>query len=245
MQTSDYINLVSSIASGVLAVVALALSIVFFVLAKRDAERSAKSADQLGSRVERLEKLFDTLYSDTFSMMRETYTDMRKHVWRADPSSETMPSADTATAEQTAEILARVSEVSAQVGVTGEELRALQDRLQPVLRETLAAENSRREEFPDNRSRVLRYASFRHRRGRTFTLEVLAKALSIPEDELVDVVFQLGREGILEWNGAPVSLSGGQEIRFVPRESRDRITNVDALFGLDQTDDGPAAKPQA
>ncbi len=40
-----------------------------------------EAAKGIGSSVERLEKLFDKLYADTFSMMRDTVSDMRKHMW--------------------------------------------------------------------------------------------------------------------------------------------------------------------
>src|SRR3954469_18836840 len=85
LTTLDVVNLFSSAVSTVLAVVALVLSIFFFVQAKKDAERSAGAASEISSSVERLEKLFDSLYSDTLSMMRETVTDMRKHIWTAVP----------------------------------------------------------------------------------------------------------------------------------------------------------------
>ena len=42
------------------------------------------SAKEINAGVARLEKLFDTLYSDTFSMMKETVSDMRSHAWSVD-----------------------------------------------------------------------------------------------------------------------------------------------------------------
>jgi hypothetical protein len=44
-------------------------------------EKSADAAKQVSSGVEQLEKLFDNLYNDTFAIMRDTVTDMRKHMW--------------------------------------------------------------------------------------------------------------------------------------------------------------------
>src|SRR5690348_16395858 len=79
----DLINLFSAAASIILALVALGLAVFFFVQSKNEADRSAKSAEEISSSVGRLEKLFDSLYSDTFSMMRDSVTDMRRHVWKA------------------------------------------------------------------------------------------------------------------------------------------------------------------
>jgi uncharacterized protein with von Willebrand factor type A (vWA) domain len=40
-----------------------------------------EAAKGIAASVERLEKLFDKLYADTFSMMKDTVSDMRKHIW--------------------------------------------------------------------------------------------------------------------------------------------------------------------
>jgi hypothetical protein len=81
MSTAEIISLIASIASVILAVVAIWLSIVFYQLSSQLSESTKEAAKGIGSSVERLEKLFDKLYSDTFSMMRDTVTDMRKHMW--------------------------------------------------------------------------------------------------------------------------------------------------------------------
>lgn len=223
LSPNDYVSLFSSIASGVLAVVALALSIVFFVLSKQDAERSSKNAQQIAGSVERLEKLFDTLYSDTFSMMRDTYTDMRKHVWRAQPSEADGGQDDAAESPataQTQELLTRVGEVSAQIGVTGEKLEDLQARLQPVLLESLEAESAKRDEMPALRSRILRYVKDRSLRGNNPTIRDVSRALRLEESDLVNDLFEMGRKGVLDWNGAPNVLAQDTSLQFVPPSER-------------------------
>lgn len=223
LSPSDYFGLASSIASGVLAVVALALSIVFFILSKRDAERSTKNAQEISGSVTRLEKLFDTLYSDTFSMMRDTYTDMRKHVWRATPADSTADEAETgdsSVAEQTRELLHRVGEASQQIGVTGEKLAELQERLQPVVRQTLEAESERREESPSLRTRIVRFVQSRDRRGIPATVGLISRALNVEEGGVVDEVFDLGRQGVLDWDGAANLLANDTAITYVPSKER-------------------------
>jgi len=81
MSLAEVISLVASIASVILAIVAIWLSIVFYQLSSQLSESTKEAAKGIGSSVERLEKLFDKLYSDTFTMMRDTVTDMRKHIW--------------------------------------------------------------------------------------------------------------------------------------------------------------------
>ncbi len=83
METIDLISLISSIASLVLAIVAIYLSIVFYRFSDQATQKTVESANNIRSSVEKLEKIFDKLYADTFSMMRETVTDMRNHVWKA------------------------------------------------------------------------------------------------------------------------------------------------------------------
>lgn len=84
MSMSELIPLVASIASLILAVIAIWLSITFFKLSSRLLESTTEATRGIGSSVDRLEKLFDHLYADTFSMMRDTVSDMRKHIWPTD-----------------------------------------------------------------------------------------------------------------------------------------------------------------
>lgn len=224
MTASDYVSLISSIASGVLAVVALALAIVFFILSKKDAERSEQNAQQIASSVRQLEKLFDTLYSDTFSMMRETYTDMRRHVWRANPDRGEDADAENEEAatltKQTSAILEKVAEASAQIGVTGAKLEALQQRLQPALRETLEAESVKREDSNSLQARVIRFIATRESAGKGVRLREIVRALGDDEDDVVTVLFDLGRSGVVDWENAPDLLGLEDEIQYVPVRSR-------------------------
>ena len=83
MTTIETISLLASIASLILAVLAICLSIVFYRMSA-DATRATEDASKgISSSVERLESIFEKLYSDTFSVMRETVTDMRKHILTA------------------------------------------------------------------------------------------------------------------------------------------------------------------
>jgi exonuclease VII large subunit len=81
MTTSEIISLSASIASLVLAIVAIWLSFAFFRMSSTLSASTTKAAENIASSVQKLEALFDRLYSDTFSMMRDTVSDMRKHIW--------------------------------------------------------------------------------------------------------------------------------------------------------------------
>jgi hypothetical protein len=88
MTNVELLSFVAAIASLVLAILAIWLSIVFFRMSSELSEKSTEAAKGINASVEKLEKLFDKLYADTFSMMRDTVSDMRKHIWPEESSSE-------------------------------------------------------------------------------------------------------------------------------------------------------------
>ena len=77
----NIIGLISSIAALILAIVAIWLSFKFFEKSNEASEKTNEAAKGISYSVEKLEKLFDKLYSDTFSVMKDTVSDMRKHLW--------------------------------------------------------------------------------------------------------------------------------------------------------------------
>lgn len=81
------ISYFATVASLVLAVIAIWLSLYFYKQSNTLAESTKEAAKEIKSGVERLEKLFDKLYEGTFSMMKETVSDMRKHMWPDDAAN--------------------------------------------------------------------------------------------------------------------------------------------------------------
>jgi hypothetical protein len=84
MTSTDTLNLISllaSIASLILAIVAIWLSFKFFDKSNEASDKTIEASKGISASVERLEKLFDKLYSDTFTIMKDTVSDMRKHIW--------------------------------------------------------------------------------------------------------------------------------------------------------------------
>ena len=88
MSPLEVSSLVASVVSVVLAIVAIWLSFQFFRMSSSISENTKEAAKGIGSSVEKLEKLFEKLYADTFSMMRETVSDMRKHIWPDESTSQ-------------------------------------------------------------------------------------------------------------------------------------------------------------
>src|SRR5579862_186066 len=81
MHATDAISIISSLVSVFLGGFAIALSLVLYRWSSQAAERSQEAARNIESSVKRLEQLFDKLYADTFSMVKDTYTDIRQHMW--------------------------------------------------------------------------------------------------------------------------------------------------------------------
>ena len=81
MSALEVASFAATIASLVLAIVAIALSIVFYRMSSQLSQSAKESAKDISASVEKLEKLFDRLYADTFSIMKDTVSDMRKHAW--------------------------------------------------------------------------------------------------------------------------------------------------------------------
>jgi len=81
MSLTEVAALIASFVSVGLGIMAIWLSVTFYKMSSQLSKSTRESAKGIGASVERLEKLFDKLYSDTFSMMKDTVSDMRKHIW--------------------------------------------------------------------------------------------------------------------------------------------------------------------
>lgn len=80
--------IIASVVSVIIGVFAIWLSVTFYKMSTQISESIKEAAKNISSGVERLEKLFDRLYSDTFGIMKETVSDMRKHIWPEEKKTE-------------------------------------------------------------------------------------------------------------------------------------------------------------
>ncbi|WP_044619225.1 hypothetical protein [Gynuella sunshinyii] len=77
----EVLSIVSSIVSVIIGGFAIWLSVTFYKWSNKVSEDTKEAAKGISASVDRLEVLFDRLYSDTFGMMKDTVSDMRKHIW--------------------------------------------------------------------------------------------------------------------------------------------------------------------
>lgn len=79
----DVLSLFSGIASLVMGGLAIWLSITFYKMSDTSSKEIKSSSDKIDNNVQKLEKMFDTMYSDTFGMVKDTVSHMRQQVDRS------------------------------------------------------------------------------------------------------------------------------------------------------------------
>jgi hypothetical protein len=147
-------NLISAVVSGVLAIVALWLALYFYKASRQQAELAQTNASEIAASVGRLEKLFDRLYSDTFSIMRDTVADMRMHIWRpkdGQQAGESVKQLQEKANEQisaaTEDILQQIVSSTSGAGVTTEQVTSLKNQIEPKIVQALEASSAAAAEF--------------------------------------------------------------------------------------------------
>ena len=212
MSITDVISLISSIASLVLAVVAIWLSIVFYKLSAAASESTTDAAKGIASSVERLEKLFDKLYSDTFSMMRETVTDMRKHIWRdPDANDEPAPLLGETLKE---EIETRIKAALAAEGIANADRQEdISKQIESVVEKAL--QKQRKEATKVTADRLMNAV----RATAPISVEDLARMLGTDVSDVAVQLFDLRKNGLVTWNGSDKALSSNNLIRVAEPKS--------------------------
>lgn len=253
MTSFDWLTIFGTATSIVLGVLAIALSLVFFRMSADQNQESRRNAQQISESVSRLEKLFDSLYNDTFSMMRETVTDMRGQIFRRpesfDPDSLKTRELGQGSVHQDQlaslkeEMLRTVEAVSARIGVTDANVARIQTEIRPALED--AVKQSQRQER-EVRSReaqleVLATIDSRRRRGRTTDIQSLNGTLGsrgFSGEEIVTAVFDLRGSGEITWDGPSGQISATEEIVRV----RDNLSYTSGLTRTDPKSD--SASPE-
>lgn len=131
-------SLIASIVSVIISVFAIWLSLTFYRLSSSVSEDTKEAAKSIISGVNRLEVLFDRLYTDTFSMVKDTVSDMRKHIW----NDIEKPEGDIANIEKTAdkkindlrnEIKDELINIVNQVGHTDKKINLVQEKFTELI----------------------------------------------------------------------------------------------------------------
>lgn len=82
MSALDYWSFAATIASLVLAIVAICLSILFYILSTKESKETTKAAESIDNQVAKLQELFERMYDSAFSEMRETHSKFADYILR-------------------------------------------------------------------------------------------------------------------------------------------------------------------
>lgn len=222
MTALDLASFAAAIASLVLAVVAIVLSILFYKMSAQLAEGTREAAKGIGASVEKLEKLFDRLYADTFSMMKETVSDMRKHAWGESPA-EGPTILDEAEKKADEKIEALRRRIETQVGkilegqqITDGRVKEVTNKLRGLVDK--AIEDSRNVEHEAReetiRGHILRQVRMLRPRKHKATAEDVVDRLAgqFPIEAIIAELRRMRRENILAHEGEPDSVSPETEL---------------------------------
>ncbi|CAD5374035.1 conserved hypothetical protein [Rubrivivax sp. A210] len=219
----DIISFVASIASLILAVGAIWLSVVFYRMSNEAAKATTEAAKDIAASVERLEKLFDKLYSDTFSMMRDTVSDMRKHIWPTEAPEqenaieEAEKKADEKISELKKVVENQVAELLQRQRIADDKMASLTGEMRGILDRAIVTSRQvdleAREETV--REHILRQLRVYRRSRPKATVNDLVERLqsSFPLTRIITEVERLQSEKIIEL--VPDELAPGSLIRLI------------------------------
>jgi len=212
MDTLQITSLIASFLALGIGVMAIWLSVVFYKMTSKVSESTREAAKDISASVNQLEKVFDTLYSDTFSMMRDTVTDMRKHMWpEKTEASEKIGEEAEKRADAKVKVLKKEvdSEVTKLLEIqskTDAKVESLKGDLEKIVDRVIT--QSRKVEIEARREtlkeHVIREAQSLYRHGRSFKAAALVdrvreKFPEVPSSRTVNEVEKLKEEGVLHW----------------------------------------------
>lgn len=221
--TVTIVGFIATIASLILAVGAIWLSIVFYKMSDEASKETTSAAKDIQASVERLENIFDKLYSDTFSMMRDTVTDMRQHIWRKpEQSNQASAIEDEDKIKElknsiSQEIISIVDEKFKNMGKNDGEIREIEDSVKTIL-ESKLSNSLNNNKIPRSvmRRRIL---SFIERYG-AVKVEKLIKMMcdrymsEVNSREVMPVLFELRESDVITWDGPADEISSNNMVIF-------------------------------
>jgi vacuolar-type H+-ATPase subunit H len=226
-------SIASAAVSIILGAFAIWLSIVFYRMSVDSSNRIQESSKDLSSTVNKLEKLFEHLYSDTFSMMRDTYSDMRKYVWpeATGQESEIIDQIETRTDNKVSnirrELLQQIDTIAAQVGGADMKVNQLRTELSPLVEEAIsrsrhAEAEAREETLRDVILRQLRSADPSEIKAMNLYDSIQRKNAGWTVGDFLSELRSLKDEGIVNFDYIPGGreIMGGEPIIYVQRASQ-------------------------
>ncbi|OMQ22178.1 hypothetical protein [Serratia oryzae] len=230
------IGFIATIASLILAIGAIWLSFVFYKMSNEASKETTKAAKDIQASVERLEKIFDKLYSDTFSMMRDTVTDMRQHIWKKphtgspDDIISNEEKIDKLKDSISKEIICIVDEKLKSNGDNETKIKELEDKIKKAL-ESGIQKTIRSQAIPTTlmRRRALNLIK-RHGRIRVVNLiktmnDIFPEGYSFSDENFMGALFDLRENGLITWDGPSGRISSDDIILYIRDDEKNKETS--------------------
>lgn len=207
--------IVASVVSMIIGGFAVWLSVTFYRWSTSVSEKTNEASKDIESSVDRLEKLFDKLYSDTFSMMRDTVDDMRKHAWATEEdtdkkksaglSHEVEKKAEQRIAEMKVGVSQELNKLFKQQENTDAKIGSLKEHLTQVMEKVInesrkidadALEATIRDHIIKRINKVKRI------RGHVTAAEIVEKNMGdFNTKEIADELRKMKTDGVISWDG--------------------------------------------
>jgi uncharacterized membrane protein len=237
----DIISFVASVASLILAVGAIWLSVVFYRMSTAASNATTQAAGGIAASVERLEKLFDKLYSDTFSMMRDTVSEIRKHMWPAEASEqekvveEAEKKADDKISDLKQSVEEQVSSLLQHQRLTDDTMSELRNEMRHILERAIVSSRqvdleAREETVREHILRTVR--TFRRTRPKVTVDDIVERLRGLfPFERIVSEIEKLKDEEAIELRPPHVMPDSEVLLNSVvsERAAHDRSRRADAL----------------
>jgi CRISPR/Cas system CSM-associated protein Csm2 small subunit len=216
MTNVEIISFTASIASCILAILAIALSIIFYSISLRNSTETTTAAKDIGSTVKKLEDLFDKLYNGIFGMMQETNSDMRKHIWPeiavsgSNLTQEAENKADQKLTQLKGIMDQDIDKMLKHQKITDENLNLIQSQMRDLLNK--AIDNSRKVESEARKETVRELIIqtinlFNDQRRRTTAedvIEFLRRHYQVEFDKCLYEIDEMKHQGILFYKGTVI-----------------------------------------
>jgi uncharacterized protein YoxC len=221
MSIIEIASLIASFMSVALAILAIWLSVVFYKMSSQLSESTKEAAKGIAANVERLEKLFDKLYSDTFSIMKDTVSDMRRHIWPEESkdtiAEEVEKKADIIMDELKESINLEITNILERQHIVDAKMDGISHKIENLLDKAINESRkvdvkARGETIREHIIRMIHYDPS-IRIGKIVS-ELIDK-YDFSKEEVAVEIFRMRTDGIVTWDGVDSSFSHNQRIKLM------------------------------
>lgn len=205
----EILSIVSSLVSLIIGGLAIWLAVKFYEMSTKSSEKLEQASNNIDSTTKRLETLFDKLYADTFAMVKDTVSDMRKHVWKSDGTEKDI--SEEKLIQLKSELSVELAE-SLNNGDQRQEISELKKKLSELLDK--AVEKSANISKESIEGEVLECIKELGEYGRKVRASDIFGYLDIEEQPIAHAMFSLRKQGKINWGEGrkSVGLSANMEI---------------------------------